>query len=729
MTRSVHLLAGVALVTGCSPAPPPDLLLITLDTMRADAIGAYGQAPTPTPTLDRLAANGLLVEESMAITPLTLPSHCSMLTGVSPAAHGVRQNLGASLPASADTVAERLHGAGWHTAAFVGAVVVDSVFGLDQGFDTYVDGFDLTARGEAGGSIARYPADQVVASAVSWIRGLADPRPAFVWVHLYDAHLPLSPPSPEREAFADPYLAAVAFEDAQIAALIDEMTAARGHPPVVLLVGDHGESRGDHGELQHGLFVYRSTMRVPMILSGPGVPIGRIAGPRSGVDVAPTLLALAGVAAPADLDGASLLGDGPPVVYGESFHGRTQYGLAELRVAEDDRYRYIRAPRPELYDWRADPGELRDLAGSQPEVEARLGAVIDRRAGAAPIGDRDPVDGALTGALASLGYVDGPSAVAVDVPYTDLPDPKDHADVVKAFDDLIVSARTRPPAEAAPLIEEFVSKYPGIGGARGLLSTAWQLAGDPTKARAAIAPLLTAQPSDPQLLARDGELLLAEGKPDEAEVELRRAIAAAPEWPGPYALLADIDRRRGDCPAAIAQAEVGLAKAPGSSQLRLVRGACRMSTGDLVGAQADLGAAVVTDPHNAEASFLLGVVLTKQGAFDAALPRLKAEVDRDPNDVTAQASVGIALYGLGRYDDARPILEAVVAGDVGYEPPMLLADIALRAGDVAAAERWLAEAERREPGAAAIHRVRASIRMANGDVDGALDEMTRANAR
>src|SRR5439155_12699307 len=273
----------------------PDILLITLDTTRADHLGAYGDRRAQTPRLDQLARDGVLFERAIAAAPITLPAHASLLTGIYPFTHGVRNNGSFSLRPAVPTLTTVLHERGYVTAAFVSAFVLDRRYGLAQGFDTYNDRF---VRTDARGELERR-GDETARAAGEWLNRVGrDERPLFLWVHLYDPHDPYDPPPPFREAFAGrPYDGEIAFADQAVGAIFDQYARlGRRVPPIVAVVGDHGESLGEHEEETHAMFVYESTLRVPLILSWPGhLPAGRrVPAVVRGIDLAPTLLDLAG---------------------------------------------------------------------------------------------------------------------------------------------------------------------------------------------------------------------------------------------------------------------------------------------------------------------------------------------------------------------------------------------------------------------------------------------------
>ncbi|MFN7146503.1 MAG: sulfatase, partial [Myxococcota bacterium] len=395
---------------GCA-APPPDILLVTLDTTRADALGVYGAAPSPTPRLDALAAEGRVFAEAQTVTPLTLPAHASILTGLLPPRHGLRRNGAERLPDEVRTVAERLAEGGYATGAFVSSVILDRSFGLDQGFATYAGQFAPSD----GPTVPQHPGSVATDAYARWLLGQRDDAPFFAWVHYYDPHLPNEA---RGNGFADPYLSEVAAMDAYVGDLLAVTRAmGRSRGLAVVVVGDHGEGRGDHGEATHGWFVYRSTTRVPLVVAGPGVASGTVETPVSVVDVAATVLGFAGLPTEG-LDGRDLRGEVPErVVYGETYTPRQALGFAELRFAQDARWRYILGPRPERYDWRADPDEARDLGGAGPEAAA-LRAAIEAMPGGAVVA---PAGADLSEQLAALGYTDGSALIGAEVPFDALP--------------------------------------------------------------------------------------------------------------------------------------------------------------------------------------------------------------------------------------------------------------------------------------------------------------------
>jgi choline-sulfatase len=402
---------------GTSPRPA-SVILITLDTTRADHLPPYaGEGSLP--AIDRLAREGVVFDQVLAPVPLTLPSHSSLFTGRIPPAHDARVNA-TQLATGLPTLAELLRGAGYRTAAFVGSVVLDSGRGLGRGFDVYRD-----VNQAAGTRRLRRPANEVIDDAIGWLAA-PDDSPFFMWVHLFDAHAPYSVP----EAFegGNSYGAAVAFMDSQIARLVAALDGRRMLDRTAMIVtADHGESLGEHGERGHGIFVYEASLRVPLIVRWPGVAPRRVPQLVQLIDIAPTVLALEGVAGP-PMDGVNLLpalrGAAPPDRngYAESMYP-LQYGWSALRTVRAGRFKVIEAPRPELYDLNADPHELQNVFETHAADAQTLLAVL-RTFG--PADSRPDVSERpdVRERLASLGYVN-PSVKPPPGPPAMWADPKD----------------------------------------------------------------------------------------------------------------------------------------------------------------------------------------------------------------------------------------------------------------------------------------------------------------
>jgi arylsulfatase A-like enzyme len=404
--------AGMAWASAPERPTSTSVLLVTLDTTRADHLGCYGAAFAATPNLDELAREGVRFDEAISPTPLTLPSHASIFTGMVPRRHGVRDNALFRLGEKPDVLAGVLGRHGYTTAAFVSSVVLDRITGLDRGFEVYDDTVRVGARSAF--DYRERAAIQTNDTVLRHLDGLEEPF--FLWVHYFDPHLPYVPPEPFRGRFPGrPYDGEIAFMDQQLGRLLDAVRK-RTASLLVVVAGDHGESLGEHGEDAHGVFLYRATQRVPLIVAGPGVPRGRVVPGRTGlVDVAPTLLDLLGLPPLHGVDGRSLVPllrdeEVPPRAYElESLFPSYAYGWAPLRGLVSGGYKYIQAPRSELYRPSKDSREKQNLMATEAErASAMEEALHVLTAGdAVPSIADDPDLAERRRRLESLGYLTG----------------------------------------------------------------------------------------------------------------------------------------------------------------------------------------------------------------------------------------------------------------------------------------------------------------------------------
>jgi arylsulfatase A-like enzyme len=414
---------------GSTPEAPGAVVLVTFDTLRADRL-----APETMPVLTGLAAQGWSFTRTHTPVPLTLPAHATIMTGLGPAAHGVRDNIGYALDPGLETVAERFKAEGFATAAFVGGYPLSRSFGLARGFDVYDDRMTrASAAGPAGNSERR--ADEVVAAATAWLADRAGAR-YFLWVHLFDPHDPYEAPAGPWTGHAHPYDDEVAFADRALGELLAAIERKGGEAPWIVVTADHGEGLGEHGEATHGVFLYEETLHVPLVVARPGTDGGAVVETAvSLADLAPTLLELAGLPPLERTDGVSLVpglaGDGfPPqrATYVESIHGRRKYGWAPLAGYLDWPQKFIAAPRPELYDLSRDPEERYNLAeptsvaGHRQRLSSIRGSIATSGAAAPSTADLER--------LRSLGYVGGGAGSATEEQLQDRqrPDPKDRID-------------------------------------------------------------------------------------------------------------------------------------------------------------------------------------------------------------------------------------------------------------------------------------------------------------
>jgi len=451
-----------ALASGCGPGAGVDrVVLVTIDTLRADHIGCYGGDWADTPALDGLAERGVRFENAISPTPLTLPSHTSLMTALDPPRHGVRNNSTFRLDDDFPTLAERMREQGLATAAFVGAVVLDRQYGLAQGFDYYDDRMaPRRAAGEFG--FAERTADRVVDSSIAWLTSAPDRF--FLWVHLYDPHAGYKPPARYlAQRPYHPYAGEIAFADAELGRLVDFVRARWDERHTLFVVtSDHGESLGEHGEMTHSLTLYDATQRVPLILSGPGLSQGEVErAPARLTDVAPTILALVQAPPFRDADGHDLLANPSEtrsersLAYVETLAPQLDLGWSQLLGIRSARFKYIRAPRPELYDLVDDPKETRNLAHVRRDVVAELERVLEERlADALPVEPSLSPDAARRAQLARLGYLTGDAAVpAARLGEVGGTDPKDGLPQVLALNVALSLISAGRPGEALAVLE------------------------------------------------------------------------------------------------------------------------------------------------------------------------------------------------------------------------------------------------------------------------------------
>lgn len=436
--RSAVLVVVLVGCAGCGRhAAAPNLLIVTLDTTRTDYLSTYGSARVSTPGLDRLASAGVVFEQAVSVAPLTLPAHSSLFTGLLPPRHGVRDNADPPLAEEHQTLAEILRSQQFKTAAFVASAVLGRARGMAQGFDVYNDG---SSADQWNKPPAERPGDQVVGEALAWLREQGTAR-FFLWVHLYDAHAPYVPPAPFDALYAtDPYAGEVAFADAQLEWLTEELARAeRLENTIVIVAGDHGESLGEHGEREHGMFLYESVTRVPLVVRAPGLRPRRVASVTRLVDIMPTALDLLGIDSPA-VDGVSLqrlMRGGVQSLdldgYAESLYP-ARFGWSPIRSLRDERFKLIAAPRPELYDLQRDPLEQHNVyfaRASVVEAMSRRLASLDPTQ-SSPGDRRFQLAPEARERLRSLGYIGETSRRATARSRDGFADVKDH---IQQFND------------------------------------------------------------------------------------------------------------------------------------------------------------------------------------------------------------------------------------------------------------------------------------------------------
>jgi arylsulfatase A-like enzyme len=516
--------------------PGRTLLLVTLDTTRADHLGSYGWAEAATPVIDRLAEQGILYEQAYAPTPITLPSHASILTGVLPAVHGVRDNGQYVLGDEAMLVSEVLSDNGWRSAAFVASFVLDASFGLDQGFEHY-SGASATDLG-AQGHFNERPAAAVVDDALAWLTDTSATDDLFLWVHFYDPHWPYEPADDWTGAAYDGEIAGC---DTQLGRLLTGLTALqRDDGLVTLLTADHGESLGERGETSHGVFLYESSVRVPLIVSGQPVAAHagtRLAGPVSNASIAPTLLKLAGIPTSAlpRCDLRSLIGAYDVPVAGrerdalmlETWYPYHSYRWHPLNGLVWNGHKLIRGASTELYALAGDPTEQNNLAQSQPELVASMQAQLDATRSAAESAgwaDSRALDGAELAQLRALGYAGGSSGAAdiASLPgAAELPDGRDLVADTAALDSVrTLLAQVQAQNSSGPPADQFEANQRAVTARELLL-----------RCRRLLEPVQARHAANPMAAAYRGTVESALGEHDSAIPHLELAVRSNPRDP------------------------------------------------------------------------------------------------------------------------------------------------------------------------------------------------------
>ena len=671
-------LALLAALPACRPAarPPsaarPNVLLITLDTVRADHLGCYGARAASTPTLDALAASGVRFAAAVAHAPLTAPSHASILTSRTPLGHGVRDNGAYVLPEGVRSVAEDFRAAGYKTAAFVSGFPLTRRFGFDRGFETYDDHLPRGSDPRRTAYVERNAAGTTDA-ALQWIDATAASGPFFLWVHYFDAHAPYEPPAEFVARTGSAYAGEIAFVDSQIARLTGRIESAAPGRTLMLVTADHGESLGEHGEDTHGIFLYDATLRVPFVIAGPSVPAAQVSGTVArGIDVAPTLLDLAGVEVPA-LEGRSLrpalsggrMQDAP--TYSESLHPLLQYGWAPLHALRTDRYKMIEAPRPELYDLERDAQETSDRAAADPaRLEGLRGELRKMMATVTPAAAR-AVDAETAARLDALGYVGGGLGTSAPVPTGR--DPKDGIGLVTRLGRNGMSVARTDPRRAIRELTALLAEDPGMLVVLRTRAVAYETAG---QYEAAIRDLRALQKKG-ALSAEDsvvlGDSLRLAGRTREAAAVLTETARKNPSFAQPWLSLAAIhlaEKRLDDATRAY---EKVLEATPDQTEALRGLGDLALIRGDQADAERRYGRILEIDPADSGALAKLGVVRLRQGRADEGIALFRRAVEREPRNAETLLYLAGALASSGRPDEAIPYFERSLAAG----PPSTMA--------------------------------------------------------
>jgi arylsulfatase A-like enzyme/predicted Zn-dependent protease len=742
---AVLALVAVAVVFFARPAHETALnvLVVSVDTLRADRVGAYGYKAASTPTLDRLAARGVRFANATTTTPLTLPAHASLFTGLFPEGHGVRDNGGFYLADEATTFAEVMKARGYRTGGFVGAFVLDRRWGVSQGFDTYFDEFDLSQSELPGMDAIQRRGAEVVDRAISWLE-VARGTPFFAFVHLYDPHTPYEAPEPFRSRFPrtqhGSYDAEIAYADFQVGRLLDAIDrAGQLENTLVVFLGDHGEALGGHGEQTHGFFVYQEAVRIPLVIAGPGVPIRTVADPVRIVDVLPTALEFVGIPVP-DVQGRSLL---PAIegqrldllAYSETWYPRHHYGWSELRAVQDGRYKYVQAPRPELYDLQSDPGETVNLVEKQKGTADALGRalqdIVARTTRAANGRQPARVDPEVEERLRALGYV-GASVSRRALEDRPRGDPKDKIHLYVLLRQAGQDSTEGRLDDAVAKVRRALAEDEGIVEAHTMLGNLHLKAG---RLAEAVEGYKSALAVDPEHLGATVSLAMTYKSMDrleEARAGFERALTLDAKDGKALFHLADIEmrsKRFGEAEKLLTQAlEAGTDRPPvlvklGECYIEMKRwDEAERTLRDALGARAELP----------QAHYDLGLIYEARGDLDRAMAEYEAELAAHPKNFSASFNLGKLLAASGRAQEALARFRAAVDANPAFGTGHLyLAKALLDVSDLAGAERAALAGLRSDPDPAMAplgHYVLADVYNRRGRTDAAAREAAKGRA-
>jgi len=645
-----------------SPRWPADLdvVLVTLDTLRADAVGFAGNRRVQTPVLDRLASQGLVFEEAHSQNVVTLPSHANILTGLYPFQHGLRDNTGFRLDPSVPTLATYLKEKGFATGAFVGAYPLDARYGLSHGFDVYDDAYPR-GKPELDFLVPERPGTEVVAAARQWWNAQGGRR-RFLWVHLYDCHAPYRPPAPFSETYRDdPYLGEVASTDATLGPLLTPFLDGKSERPALIVVtADHGEARGDHGESTHGLFAYEVTLHVPLVVwSGGAISPGRSGEPVRHVDIAPTILAAVGIEKPAAWPGATLFPPAPVArpSYFESYSTAYNRGWAPLRGMLADGVKYIDLPIPELYDLRQDAAEQKNLASERGDDLRRLARLIPAESALGAAGARARAGSEEVARLRSLGYLSG--GAKLKEKYTAADDPKTLIGVDQRLHETVDLYQLGRLTESVTLARQIVREYPAMEMAYENLGFLLRQSGDSEAALAVYKQAVDAGVAGDELRRNYGLALCETGRAPEA-VALLSPLASSddPETVNAVGIAFSDAGREKEARAAFGRAIELDAK---NVEAYVNLGIVQLREGDPNGASGRFRQALAIDPGVPRAWNGLGVALTRLGREREAVDAWSKAVRLDPKLYDALFNLGLVAGKHGMKAQAREALERFVA--------------------------------------------------------------------
>jgi arylsulfatase A-like enzyme/Flp pilus assembly protein TadD len=623
-------------ISATAPRPAINVVVITIDTLRADHVGCYGYAKVHTPNIDALAAAGTRFERAYTPVPITLPAHTVIFTGTYPTLSGVHDFSTNRLGQSQATMASILKQNGYATGAVVASAVLDSRFGLNRGFDFYYDHFEFNRLQESNLDEMERPGNIVADEALEWL-GKNSSGPFLLWMHLYDPHYPYRPPSPYAAEYkSHPYDGEIAFADEQVGRVVRFLKDQRLlEKTLVVLSGDHGEGLGEHGEKTHGFFVYNSTLHVPLIIRTPGQNSRRVVHePISLADILPTVLASLHIDIPKDVQGQSLApllagrqSTQPRSLYAETYLPRLHFNWSELRAIELEKYHFIEAPKAELYDLEKDPGELHNIYSQKTavasELQSKLSSMIHEITPGNELSQKSGLDPEMIEHLKSLGYLGVSGGGDSTVKGSDLPDPKDRIQIYEMISDgMAASQHGR--------YEESIEK----------LNTA-----------------LETEPKSVSIHYLLGLDYYRLQEFDKAIDNLQQVLLVSPDYALAVYQLGLCYAKAGEMHSAVQYLQRTLQIDPSNFSAAFNLGVAQLRIGETANAVASFQQSISIFPEYVAAHLALGELLLHQGQTDDAISELRKAVALAPGDLSAHAALGKALEAKGLHDEAQRELE------------------------------------------------------------------------
>jgi arylsulfatase A-like enzyme/tetratricopeptide (TPR) repeat protein len=670
-----------------------NLLFVTIDTLRADHLPAYGYTKIRTPNLDRLANESFVFEDTIAQVPMTLPSHTCILTGLLPPANGVHDNAGFILDSKVNTLAEILKTKNYKTAAFVSAFILDSQFGLDQGFDLYSDNFSLVQANVDNTHVSRR-ADETELEVDAWLRKNSDQK-FFLWVHYYDPHDPYDPPEPFKTEYASaPYDGEIAYTDhvfGKLYDLLDELQLKE--KTIVVMTGDHGEGLGDHKEQTHSIFIYNATQHVPLMIRLPKKKARRVKGVVSLVDIVPTVLDWLEIQPDQNIQGRSLIpliegkGHSSSAAYSESIFPQLHYGFSPLKRITTDQYEYIDAPKPELYDHINDRYETKNLIKEKPEIAKALHEKLVEilKSSQTTAKQTQTMDPETEEKLRAMGYV---GTIVASTPESLKIDPKDKIDLLESISQAHQALTKRNFPFVVETTTRILQQDPNIVDAHYLLAAAYLNLNEHEKAFAEMMNTIRLKPDHSQTLYNLGFYYQLQGNFDEAEKWYLQLLKVVPEHLKGNLNLIDVYRKKNEPE----KAKVYLSKIVGSYEKALKEtevpetraslfeklGQAYFAAGDLDQSEKALQQVIQLMPNRPMTHFHLGAIYQQKNESDKAIAEYQAESKISPNDFRTFFNLGVLYRHSGQLQDSiQSFQKAIQLNNQFYPTYYQLAEVYL----------------------------------------------------